>query len=47
MSEWNFVAAAYGLTWLGLASFGIYLAKRWQRAGRRLQEVRSKMGGKS
>jgi len=47
MSEWYFVGAAYGLTWLGLTSFAIYLVWRGRRALRRLNEVRSKTGGVS
>jgi hypothetical protein len=45
MSEWNFVGAAYGLSWLGLASFGVYLARRWSLVRRRLDEVRTRTGG--
>jgi CcmD family protein len=47
MSEWYFVGAAYGLTWLGLTSFAIYLVQRRRRAQRRLAEVRSRIGGVS
>ena len=45
MSEWRFIAAAYGLTWTVLAGYGIYLMKRSARAVRRLEQLRRDEGG--
>ncbi len=32
MSEWNFIIAAYALTWLVLAGYLVYLNERVRRA---------------
>ncbi len=39
MSEWNFIIAAYGVTWAVLAGYAVYLRRRaarvrdaWERA---------------
>ena len=46
-SEWSYVIAAYGLTWIVLAGFGLRLARRlrsaawpWRRRARRLLRTR-------
>lgn len=37
MSEWNFVGAAYGLTWVIFVGYAIYLSGKVRRAERRLE----------
>lgn len=37
MSEWNYVGAAYGLTWLAFAGYAVYLVARTRRARVRLE----------
>jgi CcmD family protein len=39
MSEWNYIGAAYGLTWLVFAGYVVYLAGRVRGAERRLNDV--------
>jgi heme exporter protein D len=39
MSEWNYIWAAYGLTWLVFAGYGIYLTGKIRQARRRLDGV--------
>lgn len=39
MSEWSFVAAAFGLTWAVGIGYAIYLAARVRRARRALENV--------
>lgn len=36
MSEWNYVGAAFGLTWLVFAGYSFYLAGKVRRAHRSL-----------
>lgn len=36
VSEWNFVIAAYGLTWFVLATYAVYLMRRRAHAERTL-----------
>jgi hypothetical protein len=36
MSEWNFVIAAYGLTWFVLSTYAVYLLRRRTLAERTL-----------
>lgn len=36
MSEWNFIAAAYGVAWFGLAAYAYYLIARRRSAERAL-----------
>jgi CcmD family protein len=36
MSEWNFVIAAYGLTWFVLSTYVVYLMRRRTQAERAL-----------
>jgi CcmD family protein len=36
MSEWNFIAAAYGVAWFGLAGYACYLIARRRAAERAL-----------
>jgi len=38
-SEWNFVAAAYGLAWATLGGYALYLRARVRRARRALAEA--------
>lgn len=38
MSEWNFVGAAYGLTWVVLAAYWRYTVARARRAERAVAE---------
>lgn len=37
MSEWNYVGAAYGLTWLVFVGYAIFLAGKVRLAKRRLE----------
>ena len=39
MSEWAFVRAAYGLTWIVLAVYSVYLRRRRIQARSRLENV--------
>lgn len=39
MSEWNYVWAAYGLTWFVFAGYSVYLTQRVRQARRRLEAV--------
>jgi CcmD family protein len=32
VSEWNYVVAAYGVTWIALLGYMAYVAKRYVRA---------------
>jgi CcmD family protein len=41
MSEWNYVGAAYGLTWLVFAGYSLYLVARTRRARARLEHLTS------
>ena len=29
--QWGFVLAAYGVTWVVLIGYGVYVARRWRR----------------
>lgn len=31
MSEWNYIIAAYGLTWIAILGYAIHLARRLRR----------------
>lgn len=37
MSEWNYVGAAYGLTWVIFVGYAIYLASKVRLSERRLE----------
>jgi hypothetical protein len=39
MSEWNYVGAAFGLTWLVFAGYSLYLSVKVRRAQRGLQNA--------
>ncbi len=39
MSEWSYVVAAYGLTWLVLAGYAAYVHGRVRRARRLLERA--------
>ncbi|HEU4452753.1 MAG TPA: CcmD family protein [Longimicrobium sp.] len=39
MNEWNFVGAAYGLTWVVLAGYALYLNGRVRAAREALRRV--------
>ena len=39
--EWTFVRAAYGLTWVVLAVYSIYLRRRRSSAKQRLESLES------
>jgi len=39
MSEWNYIWAAYGLTWLVLGGYAIYLGSKTRSERRRLERV--------
>ena len=47
-NEWAFVVAAYAITWITLAGYGIYLA-RVRRRARLLRDeaIRQSRGGES
>lgn len=45
MSEWNYVVAAYALTWVTLAGFAAYVWRRARRA-ERAYEVTVNSGGR-
>ena len=36
MSEWNYIIAAYALTWIGLLGYAVQLGRRLNRAARDL-----------
>ena len=36
MSEWNYIVAAYALTWVALIVYAVQLARRMRRAARDL-----------
>jgi membrane protein implicated in regulation of membrane protease activity len=44
MSEWNYVGAAYALTWLVFAGYSLVLAGRVRRARRRVGAMASYPG---
>ena len=46
MSDWIFIIAAYGLTWITLAAYGAYVGRRASRAERALAEA-EQTGGAS
>lgn len=46
MSEWNFIAVSYALTWVTLAGFAVYVWRRARRAERAF-EVTDSTGGRS
>lgn len=39
MSEWSYIGAAYGVTWVALAAYGVYLARRRSRAAADLAKL--------
>lgn len=39
MSEWNYVVAAFGLTWLVFAGYTLYLSGRVRRAERLIESA--------
>ena len=41
MSEWNYIVAAYAVTWIGIAGYAIHLARRVKRAAVELERVTS------
>ncbi|HEX6047688.1 MAG TPA: CcmD family protein [Gemmatimonadaceae bacterium] len=43
MSDWNFVTAAYAVTWIGLVAYQLYLVTRG-RAVRREAAERRELG---
>ena len=45
MSEWPYVIAAYGLTWIVLGGYSVYLHVRAARARRALDEERLRPEG--
>lgn len=46
MSEWFFVGLAYGLTWVGMIGFAVYLGVRRRRALERLANIETETGGR-
>ena len=32
MSEWNYIIAAYALTWIGILGYAVHVARRLRRA---------------
>jgi CcmD family protein len=46
MSEWNFIAAAYGVAWVGLAGYPYYMIAR-RRAAHPPRAAQIKDGGVS
>jgi CcmD family protein len=45
VTEWPFIAVAYGLTWTVLAGYGIHLIRKRARAAHRLERVLKNEGG--
>lgn len=48
MSDWNFISAAYAVTWVMLIGYGIYLSTRRRavvRAERERRELEAPNGG--
>jgi CcmD family protein len=39
VSEWNYIVAAYTLTWIAIAGYAIHLARRLRRAASDLTNV--------
>lgn len=39
MSDWVFIGAAFGVTWLGLAGYALYVARRNRRAEAAAREL--------
>ena len=46
-NEWNYIIAAYVVTWLGLGGYSIYLARLTKRAEQDYEAARNAGGGKS
>jgi CcmD family protein len=46
-NEWNYIIAAYVVTWLGLGGYSIYLARLTRRAEQDYEAARSSGKGKS
>jgi heme exporter protein CcmD len=44
MSEWNFVVAAYALTWVTLAGFAVYVWRRARQAERSYEATDTRGG---
>ncbi|MGH7507675.1 MAG: CcmD family protein [Longimicrobiales bacterium] len=44
MSEWNYIVAAYTLTWIVLAAYGIHVARRARRAERDFENMETEGG---
>ena len=40
MSEWNYVVAAYVLTWVGILGYAVYVSRRLRRAADGLAAAR-------
>jgi hypothetical protein len=45
VTEWPFIAVAYGLTWAVLAGYGIQLVRKRARVADRLERVLKNEGG--
>ena len=45
VTEWPFIAVAYGLTWAVLAGYGIQLVRKRARVADRLERVLNNEGG--
>ena len=41
MSEWNFIIAAYALTWIALVGYAVHLARRLRQAANELDRTGS------
>ena len=46
-NEWNYIIAAYVVTWLGLGGYAIYLARLTKRAEQDFDAARNSGKGKS
>ena len=39
MSEWNYIIAAYALTWIAIVGYAVHLARRLRRAANDLDRT--------
>lgn len=44
MSEWRYIIAAYGVTWVVLAAYALYLGAATRRADQVLSDIRREGG---
>ncbi|MBI4544921.1 MAG: CcmD family protein [Gemmatimonadetes bacterium] len=47
MNEWNYIAAAYLVTWVVLAGYAVYLRRRSRQAAQAFERAEAQAGGET